>query len=45
VRGHRVFAALYDSMLRGTERAGLGEMRAELLAEAVARSRSGQERG
>jgi ubiquinone/menaquinone biosynthesis C-methylase UbiE len=38
VRGHRVFAALYDSMLRSTERAGLGEMRAELLAEAAGRT-------
>lgn len=38
MRGHRVFAALYDSMLRRTERAGLGEMRAELLAEAAGRT-------
>lgn len=34
MRGHRVFAAVYDRMLRGTERAGLEDMRAELLAEA-----------
>jgi ubiquinone/menaquinone biosynthesis C-methylase UbiE len=32
LRGHRIFAALYDRMLSGTERAGLRDMRAELLA-------------
>lgn len=38
MRGHRIFAALYDRMLSGTERAGLEDMRAELLAEARGRT-------
>jgi ubiquinone/menaquinone biosynthesis C-methylase UbiE len=38
LRGHRIFAALYDRMLSGTERAGLREMRAELLAGARGRT-------
>jgi ubiquinone/menaquinone biosynthesis C-methylase UbiE len=38
LRGHRIFAALYDRMLRGTERAGLEDMRAELLAGARGRT-------
>jgi ubiquinone/menaquinone biosynthesis C-methylase UbiE len=38
LRGHRIFAAMYDRMLRGTERAGLEDMRAELLAEARGRT-------
>ena len=38
MRGHRIFAALYDWMLRGTERAGLQDMRAELVAEARGRT-------
>jgi ubiquinone/menaquinone biosynthesis C-methylase UbiE len=38
LRGHRIFAALYDRMLSGTERAGLQDMRAELLAEARGRT-------
>jgi ubiquinone/menaquinone biosynthesis C-methylase UbiE len=36
--GHRIFAALYDRLLSGTERAGLREMRAELLAGARGRT-------
>ncbi len=38
MRGHRIFAALYDRMLSGTERAGLREMRAALLAGARGRT-------
>ncbi len=38
MRGHRIFAGLYDRMLSGTERAGLRDMRAELLAEARGRT-------
>jgi len=38
LRGHRIFAGLYDRMLRGTERAGLRDMRAELLADARGRT-------
>jgi ubiquinone/menaquinone biosynthesis C-methylase UbiE len=38
LRGHRIFAGLYDWMLSGTERAGLRNMRAELLAEARGRT-------
>jgi ubiquinone/menaquinone biosynthesis C-methylase UbiE len=34
VRGHPIFAAVYDRMLAGCERAGLRDMRAELLAGA-----------
>jgi ubiquinone/menaquinone biosynthesis C-methylase UbiE len=33
--GHPIFASLYDRMLAGTERAGLGEMRSRLLAQAT----------
>jgi ubiquinone/menaquinone biosynthesis C-methylase UbiE len=38
LRGHRIFAGLYDRMLRGTERGGLRGMRAELLAGARGRT-------
>jgi ubiquinone/menaquinone biosynthesis C-methylase UbiE len=38
LRGHRIFAGLYDLLLRGTERGGLRDMRAELLAEARGRT-------
>jgi ubiquinone/menaquinone biosynthesis C-methylase UbiE len=38
LRGHPIFAGLYDLMLRGTERGGLRDMRAELLAEARGRT-------
>jgi ubiquinone/menaquinone biosynthesis C-methylase UbiE len=38
MRGHRLFAALYDRMLAGTERAGLTEMRAGLLSGARGRT-------
>jgi ubiquinone/menaquinone biosynthesis C-methylase UbiE len=33
--GGRIFAALYDSMLRGTEKAGLADHRRSLLSEAT----------
>lgn len=36
--GHRVFAAVYDRMLAGTERAGLADMRSGLLAAAAGRT-------
>jgi ubiquinone/menaquinone biosynthesis C-methylase UbiE len=35
--GHRFFAAIYDRMLASQEKAGLADMRAELLAEARGR--------
>jgi ubiquinone/menaquinone biosynthesis C-methylase UbiE len=38
LRGHRIFAGLYELMLRGTERGGLRDMRAELLAGARGRT-------
>ena len=38
MRGHRIFAALYDRLLSSTERAGLRDMRAELLAGARGRT-------
>jgi ubiquinone/menaquinone biosynthesis C-methylase UbiE len=38
LRGHRIFAALYDLMMRGTERAGLRDMRSELIAQARGRT-------
>jgi ubiquinone/menaquinone biosynthesis C-methylase UbiE len=38
LRGHRIFAALYDRMLSGTEDAGLRDMRTELLAGARGRT-------
>jgi ubiquinone/menaquinone biosynthesis C-methylase UbiE len=38
LRGHRIFAALYDRLLSSTERAGLRDMRAELLAGARGRT-------
>ena len=38
MRGHRIFAGLYDLMLSGTERGGLRDMRAELLAGAQGRT-------
>ena len=38
MREHRIFASVYDLMLRGTERAGLRDMRAELLSEAGGRT-------
>ena len=34
---HPIFARFYDRMIAGTERAGLGEMRRELLADATGR--------
>jgi ubiquinone/menaquinone biosynthesis C-methylase UbiE len=37
MKGHPIFAALYDRMLAGSERAGLMEMRRELLAHASGR--------
>ena len=37
MKGHPIFAAVYDRMLAGTERAGLMEMRRELLADASGR--------
>jgi ubiquinone/menaquinone biosynthesis C-methylase UbiE len=37
VSEHPIFARLYDRMMAGTERAGLGEMRHELLASASGR--------
>ena len=36
--GHRFFAAIYDRMLAGTEKAGLAQMRAELIAGARGRT-------
>jgi ubiquinone/menaquinone biosynthesis C-methylase UbiE len=38
LRGHRIFAAIYDLMMRGTERGGLRDMRANLLAGARGRT-------
>jgi len=38
VPGHRLFAALYDRILSGTEKAGLSEMRAALVADARGRT-------
>jgi ubiquinone/menaquinone biosynthesis C-methylase UbiE len=38
LREHRIFASVYDLMLRGTERGGLRGMRAELLSEAGGRT-------
>ena len=38
MREHRIFASVYDLMLRGTERGGLRDMRAELLSEAGGRT-------
>jgi ubiquinone/menaquinone biosynthesis C-methylase UbiE len=38
VPDHRFFSAIYDRMLAGTERAGLAEMRAELVAQAEGRT-------
>src|SRR5436305_7226627 len=35
--GQPIFARFYDRMIAGTERAGLGEMRRELLADATGR--------
>lgn len=35
--GHPIFARLYDRLMKGTERAGLSEMRHELLASAAGR--------
>lgn len=37
VEGHPIFARFYDRLMAGTERAGLGEMRRELLAQASGR--------
>ena len=36
--GHRFFAAIYDRLLASTEKAGLSEMRAQLLASASGRT-------
>jgi ubiquinone/menaquinone biosynthesis C-methylase UbiE len=38
MRGHRFFAAIYDWMLSGTEKAGLSDMRAELVGQASGRT-------
>jgi ubiquinone/menaquinone biosynthesis C-methylase UbiE len=38
MRGHRFFAAIYDRMLAGTEKAGLSDMRAELVEQASGRT-------
>ena len=38
MRGHRFFAAVYDQLMAGTEKAGLTDMRAELLAGAEGRT-------
>lgn len=38
VAGHPIFAALYDNLMSRTERAGLGERRAELLGTATGRT-------
>jgi ubiquinone/menaquinone biosynthesis C-methylase UbiE len=38
MRGHRFFAAIYDRLLAGTEKAGLNDMRAELVAQASGRT-------
>ena len=38
VTSHPIFAAVYDRMLASAERAGLGEMRATVLAEATGRT-------
>jgi ubiquinone/menaquinone biosynthesis C-methylase UbiE len=38
LRNHRFFAAIYDRMLAGTERAGLREMRAEVVGGASGRT-------
>jgi ubiquinone/menaquinone biosynthesis C-methylase UbiE len=37
VEGHPIFARFYDRLMAGTERAGLGEMRRELLGQASGR--------
>ena len=37
MRGHRFFAALYDRLMSGSEREGLGDMRGELLGQARGR--------
>jgi ubiquinone/menaquinone biosynthesis C-methylase UbiE len=37
-RGHRIFAALYDRLLSAAERAGIADMRAELLRDASGRT-------
>ena len=36
--GHRVFAAIYDKLMQGTEAAGLADSRASLLASATGRT-------
>jgi ubiquinone/menaquinone biosynthesis C-methylase UbiE len=38
MRGHRIFAAVYDRLLAGTEDAGLRDMRAGLVADARGRT-------
>jgi ubiquinone/menaquinone biosynthesis C-methylase UbiE len=38
MRGHRLFAAIYDRMLSGTEDAGLRDMRADLIRTASGRT-------
>jgi len=38
VAGHRIFAALYDRLLAGTERAGLADLRRDLIGEASGRT-------
>ena len=38
MRGHRFFAAVYDRLMSGSEREGLGEMREELVGQASGRT-------
>jgi ubiquinone/menaquinone biosynthesis C-methylase UbiE len=38
MKGHRFFAALYDRLLAATEKAGMRDMRAELIADARGRT-------
>jgi hypothetical protein len=38
VDGHPIFARIYDRLLAGTERAGLAEIRRDLIASATGRT-------
>jgi SAM-dependent methyltransferase len=38
MQGHRFFAAIYDRLLEGSEKAGLGEMRAGVVGQAAGRT-------
>ena len=38
MKGHRFFAAIYDRLMAGTEKAGMQDMRAELVAQASGRT-------